>query len=186
MNFQKKYESGLTYSEFLEKHGSSSDQQRWAGVHEHVKLSDSQTELISGFIREMKVLVMAGAWCGDCVSQCPIFDHIAALNPKIQFRYVDRDADAELADEMKICGGSRVPQIVIMSEDFLPVSREGDRTLSRYRRMAADQFGAACPTGIGLENDPTLQLVIQDWVDIFERTQLILRLSPSLRKKHND
>ena len=129
---------------------------------------------------------MAGAWCGDCVSQCPIFDQIAAANPKIEFRYIDRDADAALAEELKICGGSRVPQIVIMSEDFLPVSREGDRTLSRYRKMAADQLGAACPTGIGLESDPTLKLVIQDWVDIFERAQLILRLSPSLRKKHND
>ena len=186
MNFQKNFESGLSYDEFLEKFGSPSDQQRWSGVHDVVKLSSAQTELISGFVREMKVLVMAGAWCGDCVSQCPIFDHFSAANSKIEFRYVDRDADPELAQELKICGGSRVPQIVIMSEDFLPVSRDGDRTLSRYRTMAVDQLGAACPTGIGLQSDPTLQLVVQDWVDIFERAQLILRLSPSLRKKHND
>lgn len=186
MNFQAKFDSGLTYDAFLEQHGSDSDRQKWERVHKIVNLTEKQRELISGFTREMKVLVMAGAWCGDCVSQCPIFDHISSTTSKIEFRYVDRDADAQLAEELKICGGSRVPQIVIMSEDFLPVSREGDRTLSRYRKMAADQLGAACPTGLGLDQDPTLLEVVQDWVDIFERAQLILRLSPSLRKKHND
>lgn len=186
MNFQSKFESGLSYQQFLEQHGSQSDRERWAGVHQIVTLTDAQRELIEGFVREMKVLVMAGAWCGDCVSQCPIFDHISAANEKIQFRYLDRDADPELAAELKICGGARVPQLVIMSENFLPVSREGDRTLSRYRKMAVDQLGAACPTGIGLESDPVLPMVVQDWVDIFERTQLILRLSPSMRKIHGD
>jgi thiol-disulfide isomerase/thioredoxin len=186
MNFQTTFESGLSYQSFLEKYGSESDCQKWSNAHNAVKLSAEQADLISGFSRAMNVLVMAGAWCGDCVSQCPIFDHIAAANSKIVFRYVDRDADPQLAQELKICGGSRVPQIVIMSEDFLPVSREGDRTLSRYRQMAADQLGAACPTGLGLDSDPTTKLVVQDWVDIFERAQLILRLSPSLRKKHND
>ena len=186
MNFKAKFDSGLTYDEFLQQHGSDNDRQKWSAAHGTVKLTPEQSNLISTFTREMKVLVMAGAWCGDCVSQCPIFDHIAAANSKVEFRYVDRDADPELAEELKICGGSRVPQIVIMSEDFLPVSREGDRTLSRYRQMAADQLGAACPTGLGLDTDPTTQMVVQDWVDNFERAQLILRLSPSLRKKHND
>lgn len=186
MNFQAKFESGLSYEQFLHQHGSESDRQKWAAAHEVVGLTEEQTALVSSFTREMKVLVMAGAWCGDCVSQCPIFDHLGAANSKIEFRYVDRDADPELAQELKICGGSRVPQIVIMSEDFLPVSRAGDRTLSRYRQMAATQLGAACPTGLGLGEDPTTKMVVQDWVDIFERAQLILRLSPSLRKKHND
>jgi len=186
MNFSKKFEAGLPYEEFLDRHGSQIDRQKWSVAHGIVKLTPAQTELIASFSRQMNVLVMAGAWCGDCVCQCPIFAHICAANPKIEFRFVDRDADPELAEELKICGGSRVPQAVIMSEDFLPVSREGDRTLSRYRQMAADQLGAACPTGLGIESDPTMQMVVQEWVDNFERAQLILRLSPSLRKRHND
>ena len=186
MNFQQKFESGLGYDQFLEKYGSESDRQKWAGVFDAVELTALQTELIKSFVREMNVLVMAGAWCGDCVSQCPIFKRITAANPKIQFRYVDRDADAELAQELKICGGSRVPQTVIMNEDFLVVSRDGDRTLSRYRKMAEDQFGNACPTGLVMDSDPTLALVIQDWIDILERAHLILRLSPGMRKKHGD
>ncbi len=40
----------------------------------------------------MPVLVLAGAWCGDCINQCPIHEHFAAVAPVIQLRYLDRDA----------------------------------------------------------------------------------------------
>jgi len=185
MDFKSKFDSGFSYSDFLEKHGSDSDRMKWKSVHDLVDLNADQKSLISGFGRQMNVLVMAGAWCGDCVSQVPILDHIENLSENISIRYVDRDADPALAEELKICGGSRVPQTVIMSEDFLPVSRDGDRTISRYRQMAEQQFGG-CPTGLGLGQDPVFVAVVQDWVDIFERAQLILRLSPSLRSRHGD
>ncbi len=186
MDFKAKFESGYGYGEFLEKYGSDADRMKWQMVHDLVKLSDDQQALFSGFARQMNVLVMAGAWCGDCVSQCPILNHFETAADKIRIRYVDRDADPELAGELKICGGSRVPQVVIMSEDFLPVSRDGDRTLSRYRQMGEQQFGSGCPTGLGLDSDPVFPAVVQDWTEIFERAQLILRLSPSLRQRHGD
>ncbi len=185
MNFKSKFDAGFAYGDFLEKYGSDGDKMKWKSVHDLVSLSSEQQELLSGFTREMNVLVMAGAWCGDCVSQVPILDHFENVSEKITIRYVDRDADVELAEELKICGGSRVPQTVIMSEDFLPVSRDGDRTISRYRQMAEQQFGG-CPTGLGLGQDPVFASVVKDWVDIFERAQLILRLSPSLRQRHGD
>ena len=186
INFQSKFESGLSYHDFLEKYGSDTDRMKWQGVHDLVKLSDSQKTLLSSFTRKLNVLVMAGAWCGDCVSQCPIWQHFEAANEIISIRFVDRDADLELAEELKICGGSRVPQMVLMSEDFLPVARAGDRTITRYREMAKQQFGAGCPTGLGLGDDPVFPSVVEDWLEIFERAHLILRLSPSLRKRHDD
>ena len=128
---------------------------------------------------------MAGAWCGDCVAQCPIWARFEKVTDKIRVRYVDRDADPELAQELKICGGSRVPQVVFLSEQFKPVGWYGDRTLTRYREMAEQLDGAACSTGLVTDKD-TLTGVVQDWLNEFERVQLILRLSPSLRKIHGD
>ena len=102
-------------------------------------------------------------------------------------RYIDRDENDTLKDRLKICGGSRVPQIVFLSEEGAFVGRNGDRTLSRYRDMAASQLGAACPSGIiGQSGDPVLNGVIQDWLDEFERIHWILRLSPRLRQIHQD
>ncbi|MCP6726345.1 thioredoxin family protein, partial [Klebsiella pneumoniae] len=77
--------------------------------------------------RQMPVLCLAGAWCGDCVNQCPIFEHFAAAAPVIQVRYLDRDAHADVQRELQINGGNRVPALVFLSEDGAEVARYGER-----------------------------------------------------------
>jgi thiol-disulfide isomerase/thioredoxin len=142
--------------------------------------------LLQSFQRDMPVLCLAGAWCGDCVNQCPIFDHFAAATPKIQLRFFDRDAHPELAAELQVCGGARVPVVVFLSEDGFEVARYGDRTLSKYRQLIVDNSGPACPTGIVPPPQDLLSSVTQDWLNEFERVQWILRLSGRLRQKHGD
>jgi hypothetical protein len=184
MNLHEKYKLGLTYHEFLTRHGTDAHRDRWKKFHEQVTLTDAQKTLLKSFKRTMPTLCLAGAWCGDCVNQCPIFEHFAALTPTIQLRYLDRDEHADVQQALQICGGNRVPVVVFFSEDGYEVGRAGDRTLSRYRALMKDLSGDACSTGIG--HDPLLPHVIQDWLDEFERVQWLLRLSGRLRKLHND
>ncbi len=186
LDYTAKIEQGLTYDDFLKTHGTEEQRRRWAGVHEQVSLTAAQKELLASFKREMKVVCMAGAWCGDCINQCPIFDHFAAANERIVVRYFDRDAHPDLGKEMSICGAARVPAVLFLSEDNCQVGFYGDRTLSKYRRMAADQLGGACPTGLVPESASLLQAVTQDWLNEFERIQLILRTSSRLRQLHGD
>jgi hypothetical protein len=183
---RSKFDQGLPYEQFLARHGSECHRQRWAGVHSSVKLSDAQRHLLAGFRREMKVLCLTGAWCGDCVNQCPIFDHFARATSAIQLRFFDRDEHADLAAELKICGGARIPIVVFLSEDGQQVGWYGDRTLSKYRQMAVDQLGPSCPTGLIIPDRSLLDAVTQDWLNEFERVQLLLRLSPRLRQLHGD
>jgi hypothetical protein len=185
-DFASHFDRGYKYSDFLAKYGTPDQQQRWLRVHTRVKLNDDQKLLLRSFQREMKVLVMAGAWCGDCVEQCPIFDHFAVECPKIHIRYLDRDDCGELKTELNVCGAPRVPQVVFLSEDDQPVGRYGDRTLSKYRTMAALLGGAACPSGLVHPGEDLLAAVVQDWLNEFERAQLILRTSARLREKHGD
>ncbi|MHC4880605.1 MAG: thioredoxin family protein [Planctomycetota bacterium] len=186
MDYAAKFEAGLTYDAFLNQFGTADQQSRWATVLDQVQLSDTQTELLSGFIREMKVLVLAGAWCGDCVNQCPIFERFAQCSEKIQIHYFDRDAHPDLAEELSTCGGQRVPSVLFLSEDNHICGRYGDRTLAKYRDMAATQLGSACPTGIGGADQSLLDQVTQEWLNEFERIQLMLRLSGRLRQLHGD
>jgi len=186
LDFAAKFSAGLPYAAFLSEHGTEEHRRRWSELHARVKLTAEQKTLVASFKREMQVLCLAGAWCGDCVNQCPIFEHFAAVNPNILIHYFDRDTHPELAAELKVCGGARVPVVVFLSEDGFEVARFGDRTLSKYRKLAADQFGASCPTGIVPPEQQLLDAVTQDWLDIFERAQLILRTSARLRQKHND
>lgn len=185
-DFAAKFSAGLDYDAFLKAHGTDEHRRRWADFHARVTLTPDQQKLLAGFQREMKVLCLAGAWCGDCVNQCPIFEHFAKVSPKLNVRYFDRDTHPELAAELKVCGGARVPVVVFLSEDDFEVARFGDRTLSKYLQIAKDQLGAACPSGIGAPPQSLTDAVIQDWVEIFERAQLILRTSARLREKHGD
>lgn len=186
LDYGKKFETGLEYHDFLAKYGTDEQRRRWEAFHEQVSLTDAQQQLLKGFQRDMKVLCLAGAWCGDCVNQCPIFAHFAIVTPRIQLRFFDRDANPDLGQALSVCGGARVPVVLFVSEDNFQVGFYGDRTLAKYRKMVADEFGQTCPTGLIPEPKSLLADVTQDWLDEFERVQLILRTSGRLRKLHND
>jgi hypothetical protein len=180
------FERALDYEDFLERHGSEAHRQRWAGVDVRVRLTADQEALVRGFVREMPVLCLAGAWCGDCVNQGPILRHIAAASPLIALRFLDREAEPTLRDAATINGGQRVPVVFFLSEDWQLCAAYGDRVLAYYRQMAADRLGPSCPTGIVPPGPELLSSATAEWVSEFERVQLMLRLTGRLREKHGD
>jgi Thioredoxin len=186
MNLFEKLKPGLSYNDFLARYTTEDQKRRWQQVREQIKLTESQRQLLASFSREMNVLCLAGAWCGDCINQCPAFDHFAAAAPVIYLRFLDRDDHADVQRELQINGGNRVPVVVFFSEDGLEVARYGERTLSKYRQMMREQAGPSCPTGLVIPGDNLLSQVTQDWLNEFERVQWLLRLSPRLRQKHGD
>lgn len=186
MDWSAIFQEALPYSDFLDRHATAEQRTRWDAMHGRVHLTADQTAVLAGFKRRMPVLCLSGAWCGDCVNQCPIFDHFARAAPALDYRLIDRDARPELRDALAINGGHRVPVVVFLSEDLQEVGRYGDRTLSRYRQLAAEQLGPSCPTGIVPPDDAETVLVTAEWLAEFERAQLILRLSPRLRQRHGD
>jgi hypothetical protein len=183
VNLFGKFREGLPYAEFLARYANDGQKQRWRQIHEEVKLTTAQHELLVAFSRSMNVLCLAGAWCGDCINQCPIFEHFAATAPLIAVRYLDRDEYADVQRELQINGGNRVPVVVFFSEDGHEVARYGERTLSKYRQMMR---GLGGPTGLHAKGETLLAEVTQDWLNEFERVQWLLRLSPRLRQLHGD
>jgi thiol-disulfide isomerase/thioredoxin len=186
MNLFSKFAEGLTYADFLGRYANPVQKDRWKQVHEAVVLGGEQRKLLASFQRQMKVLCLAGAWCGDCINQCPAFEHFAAAAPMIQVRYLDRDEHADVQKVLQINGGNRVPVLVFFSEDGFEVARYGERTLSKYRQLMTQAGGATCPTGLLTPGDNLLAQVTQDWLNEFERVQWLLRLSPRLRQLHGD
>ncbi len=207
MNLFEKFQLGLSYHDFLARYATDDQKKCWRQVRDQIQLTDAQRQLLASFQREMNVLCLAGAWCGDCINQCPAFDHFAVAapphpspmpqgtppggeggvrGPLIHLRFLDRDDHADVQRELQINGGDRVPVLVFFSEDGFEVARYGERTLSKYRQVMRDQAGPSCPTGLVIPGDSLLSQVTQDWLNEFERVQWILRLSPRLRQKHGD
>lgn len=167
--------------------GKPDQQAGWRRIYDQVTLTAEQRKLVGAFTRRMNVLVVSGIWCGDCVQQCPLLVRIAEANPEcIDLRFVDRDEQRDLAQHLRINGGDRVPVVLFIAEDYELVSIYGDRTLSRYRAIAARQLGPACPLPGAPVPTEELAATLQDWLNEFERVQLLLRLSGRLRQKYGD
>jgi thiol-disulfide isomerase/thioredoxin len=180
------FDSGLAYDPYVAS-GTPDQQSSWHAARERVRLANAQRELAASFTRRLNVLVISGTWCGDCVHQVPMIGAIAAANPgAITLRLVDRDDAIELSNQVKICGGNRVPTVLFLNEDFDFLSLYGDKSLARLRAQAAKAIGASCMIpGAGLASDEAAA-TLQDWVNEFERAHLIARLSAKLRQRHND
>ena len=192
-NWQNAYEQALPYQEFLQTFATHEHQRRWQGVYEQVVLTAEQKALLSGFVRKMHVLCLAGPWCGDCVNACPIFQRIAEASPAISLRFINRpqqfdpqapDLQTAVANELMICGGPRVPVLVFISEDWFECERFGERTLATYRHKVASLSGASCPTGLFAPPTDLLAANIAEWLGHFERIQLMLLTSPRLMHLH--
>ena len=186
LNWKPRFTEGLEYNEFLDQYASAGDRKRWEESRAQVILDEVQQRRLESFVREMKVLCLVGTWCGDCVDQAPVFQTFSEKNPRIQIRFLDRDDHSEIQEQLSINGGHRVPVLVFLSEAYFEVSRLGDRTLSRYRQLVVREgIPLLDERTVGSEEDMP-RLIVDDWLNEFERAQLILRLSPRLREKHAD
>lgn len=181
-----KFDAALPYDDYVAT-GDPRQREDWSAAADRVSLTAPQRTLLAGFTRPMPVLVSSGVWCGDCVVQVPMLRAVEAANPRvISLRVLDRDEHADLAERVQICGGLRVPTVIFMNEVFDFVSITGDRTLARYRAIAARKLGAACPLPGAPVPADEIAATLQDWVDEFERVQLLLLLSPKLRQLHGE
>ncbi len=181
-----KFSSALPYPKYLLT-GTDEQRRRWTQVYDAAKLTSAQQQLLSGFSRHMKILIVSGIWCGDCIQQCPLLQRIAESRPDlIDLRLLDRDEHRDLAEQLRINTGDRVPVALFMAEDHELCSIYGDRTVNRYRALARQQLGASCPIGLAPPPSDELAATLQDWLNEFERIQLMLRLSSRLRQKHGD
>jgi thiol-disulfide isomerase/thioredoxin len=181
-----RFASALPYGRYV-RTGTEEQQRRWNQVYEAARLTDTQKQLLGGFERNMKILIFSGVWCGDCIEQCPLIQRIAEANPgRIDLRFLERPKESELIPELRINAGSRVPVVLFLSEDDHWCATAGDRTVHRYRALAARRLGAHCPTGIVPPEKEELDATLEDWLNEVERVQLMLRLTPRLREKYRD
>jgi len=184
---QESFETGRPYDAFVELAAARGEREAWDQRYGQLELTPDQRQLVESFERDINVLCLTGTWCGDCALQGAAMHRIAeASADRITLRFLQRsDEHAELIVASQINQGFRVPVAWFMAEDFEPVSRIGDRTLSRYRSMARKALGGAAPVLAEPPADP-VRAVLDEVLEEFERVHLLLRLSARLRERHGD
>jgi thiol-disulfide isomerase/thioredoxin len=183
--WKKYWNIALPYDEYLDKSNPSQSQRWFDSKARAPEVSKSQIEKLQGYNRRLNVLMYAGIWCGDCARQGPLLKKIVEIiGEKAQLRVIERDKSKEMQDELRILGALRVPIIIFLTEDFWEVQRFGERTLSIYHSKLAREVGRGEDSGILTPKARFQEL--NEWIDIFERVLIMLRLSPPLRKRYND
>ena len=183
---KREFDKGLPFEEFV-RAAETGHQPQWHERYSRLELTADQRSLVESFSRVMNILCLTGPWCGDCALQGAALARIAHANPrKINLRFIPRaDEHAELIVPNQINGGFRVPMTWFMAEDFEPVHRFGDRSLSRYRSMARKALGEQSNVMAAPPADPVRE-VQREMLDEVERVHLLLRLSSRLRTMHGD
>ena len=183
--WRRHWEKAQSYDDFV---GGADPRfaERWRERAERTpEPTEEQLGRLRGYDRELNVLAYAGAWCGDCARTVPMVKRLAdACGDRVTLKVIDREASEELQDELRILGAPRVPVVVFLSEDFFEVGREGDRTLSVYRAKAAREAGRENDAGI--LTPKAISAEFEEWVDLFEKALIMLRLAPFYRKRYND
>lgn len=185
--WRRHFEQAREYEDYLET-GDPSKAKLWRQQGRALPpLTPEQCARLQGYNgRQFNVLMYSGIWCGDCVRQGPMLKRIAeACGRDVHLRIIDREASEPLKEELRLLGGARVPVVVFLSEDFFEVGRFGDRLLSDYRRLGRG-LTSGCPTGLIPPPADEQAAGLSDWVDVFERMLLMLRLSNFLRNRHGD
>jgi thiol-disulfide isomerase/thioredoxin len=183
--WKKSWEQSKPLSEFIS--GAKEDEaKRWTeSVERAPTLSEEQKAHLKGYNRTVRILVEGATWCLDCARVFPYLIAITeAIGEKTELRLIDRDSLLELRDELKIMGAPLVPRVVVLSEDWFEVDRLGDRSLSIYRSRMARETGRGVDHGV--LSPAARQAELAEWVDAIERTLIILRTSPALRKRYSD
>ena len=148
IDWSKVFAEALPYGSFLDRYAGPGQRSRWDAMHGRFALSGEQ--------RRSSAASRGGCRCSACAGRGAATASTSARTSiisrgrrrAIDLRFLDRDIKPEVREELSINGGHRVPVVVFLSEDGFEVSRYGERTLSTYRRMAAEYLGPSCPTGV--------------------------------------
>ena len=183
--WKRHFGMALDFGSYI-NHGKPEEITQWRERSERTpELTTEQKTRLQNYNRELNILVYAGTWCGDCSRQAPMLKKLAeAAGNKVNLRLIERETSKELQDELRLVGGTRVPIVVFLTEDFWEVGRFGERLLHIYRSKAAREIGRGIDEGVLSQG--ALEKEMSEWTDIFERMLLMVRLSPPLRKRHGD
>ena len=180
------YDQGVDFAGLIDM-AEPDRRPQWRDRYNLLELDPAQTKRVQQWERTVHILCMTGPWCGDCALQGASLQRITEANPThLRIRFIPRlENFAELITANPINAGFRVPITWFMAEDFEPISRIGDRTLSRYRSIAQKTLGPASNVLAPPPENP-VRAVLDEVLDEFERVSILLSLSPRLRKKHGD
>jgi hypothetical protein len=110
--------TGTNQSETMFNYGKL-NRQRMRRLDKTVVLTRSLIEKANKNERPMIWLIITEGWCGDAALNIPVIEKIAAESPRVETRYVLRDANLELMDRYLTNNARSIPKLICLDAETL-------------------------------------------------------------------
>jgi hypothetical protein len=110
--------TGTNQSETMFNYGKL-NRQRMQRLNKTVVLTRSLIEKANKNERPMIWLIITEGWCGDAALNIPVIEKIAAESPRVETRYVLRDANLELMDRYLTNNARSIPKLICLDAETL-------------------------------------------------------------------
>ena len=101
--------------------------QRSQRVHRTYTVSDDLRALIANIAEPQRWLVLTEDWCGDSAQTIPYVAEMAALNPNVELRILQRDDHLDIMDQYLTDGKRSIPIVVAFDHQGYELFRWGPR-----------------------------------------------------------
>ena len=119
LNLQAEYEAGAEWENWLKESGRRAESLQ--SRYDAVELSEEDERFLRGVKREVHILCLSEAWCGDCIRQVPVCARMCAENKNLKLRIIGRDDHLEVMERYLFNGVAVVPVFVFFNEQFVEV-----------------------------------------------------------------
>ncbi|MFQ5570255.1 MAG: thioredoxin family protein [Rhodothermales bacterium] len=115
-------------------------------AHRTYKVSDELRALIRTITEPQRWLVLTEDWCGDSAQTIPYVAEMAALNPNIELRVLERDQNLDVMDRYLTDGKRSIPILLALDQHGKELFRWGPRPVEAAALVKVGQEA-------GLEKD---------------------------------
>lgn len=141
MDLKKAHQSGLLFSEYVEKWPDEILKTSDTELGQYVKINLSRNnrwvnrkpwrnfnawQELPGTGIEEEWLVLTEYWCGDAAHIVPVIEDVAAVCG-VQPRYIFRDENPEVMEQFTTNGSRSIPKLIRMTPDFEVINTWGPR-----------------------------------------------------------
>ncbi len=133
---QQRFESALTFAEFLEQ--AQANAALWRDAYRLARVPAEAVARLGAIPGRWHLLVMVEDWCGDAVNSLPLLARLVEQVPNVDLRVVGRDDNAELMDTHLTNGARSIPVVMVLDEDYAERAWWGPRP-SALQRWVIDE-----------------------------------------------
>lgn len=113
--YDRAYDSGLTFGEFLKQVRANRDM--WHAMAERASVPAETVRRARRLPGEWRLLTLAEDWCGDAVNILPVVARLAEQVDSLELRIVSRDSNPDLMDRHLTRGTRSIPVLIVLDSD---------------------------------------------------------------------